>query len=100
MGTQEKPTLRSLEPFAYGFLACNSDEICLRIASGMRCAADYIPIYLDDEVCFPNASWGGAFGVTYTYGGGIQVNVDRLDREAEEHPELSDELHGIRDAML
>ena len=100
MGTQEKPTLRSLEPFAYGFLACKSEEICLRIASGMRYAADFIPIYLDDEVCFPNASWGNAFGVTYTYGGGIQVDVDCLNRKAAEHPEFSDELNGIRDAML
>ena len=94
MGTQEKPTLRSLEPFAYGFLACKSEEICLRIASGMRYAADFIPIYLDDEVCFPNASWGNAFGVTYTYGGGFGLMLTVLIVRPKSIRSF-DELHGI-----
>ena len=90
--------IQTIEPFAYGFLSCPSKNLSRQIASGMLENAKVLPLLFDEEVVFPNAGWKPA--VTYLFGGGICVDVGRLDNEAKEHPELADDINHIKEVFL
>ena len=64
------------EPFAVGFLSCESENLSKKAASGLLRAAEKMNITVDPDLGLVYAFQG--MNCTLTFGGGITCNEDGL----------------------
>lgn len=92
------------EPFALGYLACDSDELALKISSGMLRQAQEMPLQIHPEwklagLGTPDQESIGQQIISYRYGRGITVLPNRLQEKLERYPEKAAEYQAIFDAF-
>lgn len=90
----------TLEPFAVGYLNEKSENASRKIANGMLEYAKYLPLDIDPENYF--AGWFAGvpdIGVRYTYGNGIEVYPDIIEKEMQDNPGYIEELSEILEKM-
>ena len=95
--------IKTLEPFAYGFLNSKSNDIGMKIAEGLYALCRYIPLSIDPEIGLAalDRSTGSALaerlGASYACGDGIVFNKKEFDRKIKEYPEYAEELSRYKD---
>ncbi len=88
--------LEMIEPFAFGYLNCEREDVEYKIAFGMYKMAEHMRIYLDESSVFASFfRWEDEIAYRYSYGNGIQVNELKLKQRMESYPELSSELEAL-----
>ena len=94
-------TLRETEPFAYGYMNADRDDIEYKIASGLLEYAKHVPLAGFDKtfVTIPDRR-NPSFGANYYAGAGIAVAPDKIDGEIKAFPELSEQLSDVKSTML
>ena len=85
------------EPFAVGFLSCESENLSKKAASGLLRAAEKMNITVDPDLGLVYAFQG--MNCTLTFGGGITCNEDGLERLCEDYPESAADIRYIIDNM-
>ena len=85
------------EPFAVGFLSCESENLSKKAASGLLRAAEKMNITVDPDLGLVYAFQG--MNCTLTFGGGITCNEDGLERLREDYPESAADIRYIIDNM-
>ena len=86
-------TLREVEPFAYGYMNADCDDIEYRIANGLREYARFIPLEIDGNGLYVTIKdrRNPSFGAVYAYTG-ISVSKDRFEKSMAENPEIVDAI--------
>ncbi len=93
-----KLTLQQIEPFAHGFLQCKSENISMRIASGMHAVCEYIPIEIHPQACVAAldrnifTSLMSQLAIRYDCGCGMQCRPNLVEDKIKEYPEYEKEL--------
>lgn len=93
------------EPFARGYLACSSECMAMKIASGMYFMAAELPltIYLSHGLAGmlrPGCGDAEELGVYFTYGDSIVVRREKLREKAEKYPGLREEYALIEEIFV
>ncbi len=92
----KKLSVENIEPFAYGYLNAEVDDIEYRIASGMLKTAKEMNISLDKDSVFATFKFETCpTCVYYGYGCGIYVDLDNLPLQKKLYPELAEEIDKI-----
>lgn len=94
--------LKQLEPFAFGYCGCKSENVSAKIAEGMYGLCEDLPLSIDPEIGLASVdrSANGAInslGAVYSCGDGIVCNGGAFERKAKEYPEYAAELSGYGD---
>ncbi len=82
------------EPFARGYLGCDSDSKYYRAGMGYLTAAKEIRVNADEFVGFPWVAMTDLACTTMTWGGQY-TNFGVLEQKAKDHPELADDYNYI-----
>ncbi len=89
-------SVANIEPFAYGYLNAETDDVEYRIACGMLKTAEEMNISLDKSSVFATFKVDrNRTCVYYEYGSGIYVDLENLPLQKELYPELSEEIDKI-----
>ena len=95
-------TLREVEPFAYGYMNADCDDVECRIANGLREYARFVPLEIDGNglyVTIKDRS-NPSFGAVYACNTGISASKVRFEKSMEENPGIADEIRSAMDYML
>ena len=93
-----KLTLQQIEPFAHGFLQCKSENISMRIASGMYSICEYIPIEIHPQACVAAldrhlfTSFISQVAVRYDCGCGMICRPGTVEERIKKYPEYEKEI--------
>ena len=83
-----------LEPFARGFLNCESEDKGVKTAAGMLLAAKEAPLEIDTELGLVYGSvLMSACG--FAFGNGVYIRPSEMEKLMEEHPEDKEDLEYI-----
>lgn len=90
-------TIQEVEPFAWGYTKCETENISMKIASGMYAVCEYIPIDINPEACLATVNRSktspiNRMGIVYECGNGLRCKSDFIKRETEEYPEYKKQL--------
>ena len=86
-----------LEPFARGFLNCESELNAKRTAAGFLQSAKDSPIKIDPATGLCNARM--SCHIKFSFGSGITMSESRINRLIENNPEDKEELEYIKEAI-
>lgn len=98
-----KLTLKQLEPFAHGYLHCESENISMRIASGLYSLCENVPIDIRPETRLASLDRAHAgsvvnrMGIIYDCGCGMQCKEYFIRDEMEKYPEYKEKLSAYLD---
>ena len=86
-----------IEPFAYGYLTADRDDIEYKTACGLREYAKHIPMLLENDSFFASfINRVVPFGVSFSFRSGIAVDADRISDEMKHDPELAETCRNTR----
>ena len=90
------------EPFAVGYITCESDCTAMKVASGFLKQAQDMPLSIHEEwklagMNRPGRDAMGKQGVYFGFGQGVTVQPEVLREKAQAHPELAEEYRYILD---
>ncbi len=95
----EKLRLENIEPFAYGFLNADKNDVEYRIACGMLKRAAETDSVIDENSVFATFFDDENACVAYKYGGGVYCEIEKIPARQEAFPELAQEIYDIVWAM-
>ena len=87
----------TLEPFARGFLNCESEVNAKRTAAGFLQAAKDCPVRIDPKTGLCNARMDCA--ISFSYGSGVDLSNSGLKKLMNDNPEHKEELEYIKEKM-
>ena len=88
------------EPFAVGYIGCETGNVAMKVASGFLKQAQEMPLSIHEEwklACMnrPDRDVMGKQGVYFQYGQGVTVRPQVLQEKAQAHPEQAEEYRFI-----